>query len=58
MTEKLWDFEIRVAGDPATLHGAVTSVEDALERARIAALVQSAPAGAEITIKLKPRPIP
>lgn len=56
MTEKLWDFEIRVAGDPAPLHGCVTSIEDAVERGRIASLVPADRSNCEIIIKLKPRP--
>lgn len=56
MTEKLWDFEIRVAGDPAPLRGVVTSIEDAVERGRIAALVPADRAASKIVITLTPRP--
>lgn len=58
MTEKLWDVEITVAGDPSKLRSATTSIEDAIERARLASLVPVDRSSAEITIKLMPRPIP
>jgi len=55
---EMYDVEITVAGDPSRLLGCVTSIEEALERARIAALVPVERRDSAITIKLTPRPIP
>jgi hypothetical protein len=53
---EMYDVEITVAGDGSKLIGVVKSLEDAVDKARIAALVPVDRRDAEITIKLRPRP--
>lgn len=56
MSEKFWDVEVIIAGDPARTYTAARSLNDALEAAKT--LVPNWKGDAEVTVKVKPRPIP
>lgn len=56
MTEKFWDVEVKVAGDPSRGITAAKSLEAALDAAKT--LVPNWLPDAEVRVTITPRPIP